>query len=81
MNFFRREKVITVSDSRQKEKIQEIFAEHNIAYKIKVKETLQRNVIDAARLGSMGKDRMKFQYSFYVDKSDRDLARHLAAIR
>ena len=76
MNFFRREKVITVSDSRQKEKIQ-----HNIAYKIKVKETLQRNVIDAARLGSMGKDRMKFQYSFYVDKSDRDLARHLAAIR
>ena len=40
MRLFQREKVITVSDSRQKEKIQEAFVQHKIEYKIKIKEIM-----------------------------------------
>ncbi|MDE6943076.1 MAG: hypothetical protein K2P66_01465 [Lachnospiraceae bacterium] len=71
---FQREKVITVSDSRQKEMIQEAFVQHKIEYKIKIKEIMQKNAIDTARLGSLGNNKVKFQYSFYVDREDRQLA-------
>ena len=74
MRLFQREKVITVSDSRQKEKIQEAFVQHKIEYKIKIKEIMQKNAIDTARLGSLGNNKVKFQYSFYVDREDRQLA-------
>lgn len=42
MYFFQKTKIITVSDSKKKEQIQELFAKHNIEYKIKVKEILQK---------------------------------------
>ena len=74
MRLFQREKVITVSASRQKEKIQEAFVQHKIEYKIKIKEIMQKNAIDTARLGSLGNNKVKFQYSFYVDREDRQLA-------
>ncbi len=74
MRLFQREKVITVSDSRQKEMIQEAFLQHKIEYKIKIKEIMQKNAIDTARLGSLGNNKVKFQYSFYVDREDRQLA-------
>lgn len=77
LKFFKREKIITVSDSRQKEKIQETFAQHNIEYRIRVKEILQKNAIDTARLGSLGNNKVKFQYSFYVNKENRELAGHI----
>ena len=74
MRLFQREKVITVSDSRHKEKIQEAFVQHKIEYKIKIKEIMQKNAIETARLGSFGNNKVKFRYSFYVDKEDRQLA-------
>lgn len=77
MRLLQREKIITVSDSRQKEKIQEAFAQHNIEYRIRVKEILQKNAIDTARLGSLGNNKVKFQYSFYVNKENRELAGHI----
>lgn len=77
MRLLQREKIITVSDGRQKEKIQEAFAQHNIEYRIRVKEILQKNAIDTARLGSLGNNKVKFQYSFYVNKENRELAGHI----
>lgn len=77
MRLLQREKIITVSDNRQKEKIQEAFAQHNIEYRIRVKEILQKNAIDTARLGSLGNNKVKFQYSFYVNKENRELAGHI----
>ena len=48
--------------------------QHKIEYKIKIKEIMQKNAIDTARLGSFGNNKVKFRYSFYVDKEDRQLA-------
>lgn len=46
MYFFQKTKIITVSDSKKKEQIQELFAKHNIEYKIKVKEILQKVLVN-----------------------------------
>ena len=77
MNILRRTKVITVSGSAKKEQIQEILARHHIEYRIKVKDILQKNPADAARIGTLGMNQAKMQYSFYVDKADADSAREL----
>ena len=54
MGIFHRTKVITVDDYAKKERIQEIFAQHHIEYKMKVKEILQKNPIDTAVIGTLG---------------------------
>ncbi len=77
MNIFRRAKVITVSDYMKKEQIQELFAQYNIEYKIKVKEIFQKNPIDTAIIGTLGMNRMKIIYSFYVEKANAVIAKEL----
>lgn len=80
MYFFQKTKIITVSDSKKKEQIQELFAKHNIEYKIKVKEILQKNPIDSAIIGTFGLNRIKIMYSFYVKKEDLLVVRELLKI-
>lgn len=80
MYFFQKTKIITVSDSKKKEQIQELFAKHNIEYKIKVKEILQKNPIDSAIIGTHGLNRIKIMYSFYVKKEDLLVVRELLKI-
>lgn len=41
MKLFNWAKIIAVSESNKKDQIQELFAAHNIKYKMKVKEILQ----------------------------------------
>ena len=77
MKLFNWTKLITVNNNRAKEQIQELFAEHNIQYKMKVKEILQKNVFDTARIGTLGNNKMKFNYSFYIEKKNFDIGRHL----
>ena len=55
MKLFNWTKLITVSDNKKREQIQELFAEHNIKYKMKVKEILQKNAFDTAVVGNSGK--------------------------
>ena len=66
MNIFHWSKVVTVSDYMKKQEIQELFAQYHIEYKIKVKEILQKNPIDTAVIGTLGMNKMKMVYSFYV---------------
>lgn len=80
MYFFQKTKIITVSDSKKKEQIQELFAKHNIEYKIKVKEILQKSPIDSAIIGTLGLNRIKIMYSFYVKKEDLLVVRELLKI-
>lgn len=80
MYFFQKTKIITVSDSKKKEQIQELFAKHNIEYKIKVKEILQKNPIDSAIIGTLGLNWIKIMYSFYVKKEDLLVVRELLKI-
>lgn len=68
MNIFHRTKIITVSDPSKKVQIQELLAKHNIEYTMKAKELLQKNAIDAARAGTLGMNKAKLNYSFYVQK-------------
>lgn len=77
MNIFHRSKVITVSDYAKKEQIQELFAQNNIEYRIKAREILQKNPIDTAVIGTLGMNRMKISYSFYVDKADSAIVKEL----
>lgn len=77
MKLFNWVKIITVSDSKKKEVIQELFAAQNIDYKIKVKEIFQKNAFDTARIGTLGNNKIKFTYSFYVEKDNYDMGRHL----
>lgn len=72
-------KIITVSDHRKREQIQELFARHHIEYMLKVKDILQKNPVDAAKIGTLGMNKMKMQYSFYVDKADSAMAKELVA--
>ena len=76
MKIFHKTKIITVNDFKKKEQIQELFAKHNIEYKIKVKE-IQKNPIDAAIVGTLGLNRIKITYSFYVKKEDLFAVREL----
>ena len=81
MKIFHRTKVITVSDSAKKEQIQELFARHNIEYRMKMKEILQKNPVDTAVIGTLGMNQMKISCSFYVQKEDsvlvKELLRHI----
>ena len=77
MIFFHKTKIITVSEPTKKALVQELFAKHNIEYKMKVKEILHKNPIDAARVGTFGMNKAKLNYSFYVDKTDADVAKNL----
>ena len=79
MKFFNWAKLITVCDSREKEQIQELFAEHNIQYKMKIKEILQKNAFDAARIGTLGNNKIKLNYSFYVEKENVEIGKHLVS--
>lgn len=77
MNIFHRTKIITVSDPSKKVLIQELLAKHNIEYTMKVKEILQKNPVDTARAGTLGMNKVKLNYSFYVQKTDADAAKSL----
>ena len=77
MLFFRKTKIITVSDFKKREQIQELFAKHNIEYKIKVKEILQKNPMDTAIAGTLGLNKIKITYSFYVKKTDLFVVREV----
>lgn len=77
MSIFHRTKVITVSDAAKKQQVQELFAENHIKYKMKIKEIMQKNPIDTAVIGTLGMNRMKVTYSFYVEKEDAALAMEL----
>ena len=75
MGIFHRTKVITIDDYAKKERIQEIFAQHHIEYKMKVKEILQKNPIDTAVIGTLGMHKRKISYSFYGEKENADAAK------
>lgn len=77
MKLFNWTKIITVSDNKNKELIQDLFAAQNIKYKMKVKEILQKNAFDTARIGTLGNNNMKLTYSFYVEKENYDIGRQL----
>jgi len=77
MTLFRKSKIISVNNVRKKEHIQEVFARHNIDYKMKVRENLQKNIFDTARLGSLGNNKVKLIYSFFVDKDNMESVKHL----
>lgn len=61
-----RAKVAETSDSEKRNQIQDIFRENGIDYVIKVKDTNQRNIMDAAHLGNNAK--VKLVYAFWVKK-------------
>lgn len=44
---------------------------------MKVKEILQKNPIDTAVIGTLGMNKMKISYSFYVEKENADAAKEL----
>ena len=77
MKLFNWTKLITVSDNKKREQIQELFAEHNIKYKMKVKEILQKNAFDTAVVGTLGNNKFKPNYSFYIEKENFDMGRQL----
>lgn len=77
MNILHRTKVITVSGHTKKEQVQDLLARYHIEYRIKGKDILQKNPADAARIGTLGMNQIKMQYSFYVDRADADAAREL----
>ena len=77
MKFFNWTKIITVSDNHTKEQIQELFAKHNIKCKIKTKEILQKNAFDTARIGTLGNNKIKLTYSFYITKENIEIGRHI----
>lgn len=77
MKLFNWTKIITVSDSNKKEQLQELFLKHNINYKMKVKEILQKNAFDTARIGTLGNNKIKLTYSFYVEKENIEMGRQL----
>lgn len=77
MKLFNWAKIIAVNENNKKEQIQELFAEHNIKYKIRVKKILQENAFDTARVGTLGSNQIKLTYSFYVEKENLDMCRNL----
>lgn len=77
MKLFNWAKITSVSENNKKEQIQELFSEHNIKYKMKVKEILQKNAFDSARVGTLGSNQIKLIYSFYVEKENLDMCRNL----
>ena len=79
MRFFtgKTELVYSASDSSQRERVQEILNENHIGYKIRVRDDSRRNPIDQASLGSLGNNRLRVTYSFYVDKKDAERAARL----
>ena len=77
MKLFNWTKVITVNDNKTNELIQELFAEQNIKYKMKTKEILQKNAFDTALIGTLGNNKMKLTYTFYIEKEKYDLGKHL----
>lgn len=77
MKLFNWRKIITVGNNQNKELIQELFAAQNIRYKMKVKEILQKNAFDTALIGTFGNNKMKLTYSFYVEKENYDIGKHL----
>lgn len=68
------ELVYSTSDSCQKERVQEILNENHIEYRIRVRDDSRRNPVDQAGLGSLGNNRIRVTYSFYVDKKDAQWA-------
>ena len=77
MKLFNWAKIIAVSENNKKEQIQELLAAHNIKYKMKVKEILQKNSFDTARVGTLGINKIKLTYSFYVEKENLYMCRNL----
>lgn len=68
------ERVYSTSDSFQKERVQEILNENHIEYRIRARDDSRRNPVDQAGLGSLGNNRIRVTYSFYVDKKDAQWA-------
>lgn len=64
----------------KKEQIQELFVQNNIEYRIKIKEVFQKNPIDTAVIGTLGMNKMKINYSFYVEKANAAIASELLKI-
>lgn len=77
MKLFNWAKIIAVSENNKKEQIQELFAAHNIKYKMKLKEVLQKSAFDSARVGTPGSNQIKLTYSFYVEKENLAMCRNL----
>ncbi len=75
--FLNRIKIFSITDREKKERIQEIFAENKIPYRIRVKDAYRKNPYDAAATGSMGNNGQKLIYSFYVDQENAQLAAQL----
>lgn len=77
IKIFNMKKVVLTSDKEEKDRIQELFADNEINYKIKIKEVYQKNIFDQAKLGSLGNDKIKYIYSFYVNIECVDEATYL----
>ena len=72
-----KENLITVTDTRRKERIQEILAFHGIPYSVRIKQVYPRNLFDNSMMGGAGGNTVKYNYIFYVEKSVAERAREL----
>lgn len=73
----RQVKVYSTNDPEKKKKIQEVLSQNNIKYKVKAKDVFKINIFDTAVLGSLGNNKIKITYYFYVAKEEQDYVRNL----
>lgn len=73
----RQVKVYSTNDPEKKKKIQEVLSQNNIKYKVKAKDVFKINIFDTAVLGSLGNNKIKITYYFYVAKEEKDYVRNL----
>lgn len=79
MVFWKKRMVELYSTTALEEKfrIQETFAQHGIAYKMKVKNYTQPNFFDRVMMGTMGNNTIRLTTIFYVREEDIEAALHL----
>ena len=73
----RQVKIYSTNDPEKKKKIQEVLSQNNIKYKVKAKDVFKINIFDTAVLGSLGNNKIKITYYFYVAKEEQDYVRNL----
>ncbi len=76
---FGKEKVFTTTDVEQKNRIEDILSEHQIKYRIRMKDVNQLNPFHTALMGTMlaGDNKPRYAWDFYVDSRDMEYASKL----
>jgi hypothetical protein len=76
INYFHWSSLTCVYTTDDKNRIQETLYENKIPFKLSVKDLSIRNKFDLP-YGSIGTNRLKLSYEFYVKKKDIEFALHL----